>query len=330
VKHRRRFGALVVIVAAVLATPVTVSGAAAPPKSGKSPRAATRAATVDYAVGRRDLIFVDRSRPTDQNGSFAGAPERMLPVVVLYPATGTAGGLSQPMAKPARRAGPFPLVVFSHGFTASGPAYSEVLLRRIAGHGYVVAAPTFPLSNISAPGGPRLVDYVNQPDDVSFVITKMLSTNRGRGMMAGLIDPKRVGAMGHSLGAITTLGVTYNRCCLDPRIKAAVPISGIQLPFGSSTWAFPPVPMLLIHGDQDSTVPVGGSNRAYAAAKPPKFLLTLLNGPHTPFGAPYLEIIVSSTNDFFDRYLLGDKRALARLQRDGNVPMASTLEADPS
>jgi predicted dienelactone hydrolase len=151
--------------------------------------------------------------------------DRTIPVLVLYPCRNRRRAL-QPRAKPARRGGPFPLVVFSHGFTASGPAYGEVLLRRIAAHGYVVAAPTFPLSNGAAPGGPRLVDYVNQPADVSFVITKMLAANRGHGALSHLMNPKAVGAMGHSLGAITTLGVTYNRCCLDPRIKAAVPISG--------------------------------------------------------------------------------------------------------
>lgn len=36
-------------------------------------------------------------------------------------------------------------------------------------HGHVVAAPTFPLSNGTAPGGPKLVDYVDQPAGVSFI-----------------------------------------------------------------------------------------------------------------------------------------------------------------
>jgi hypothetical protein len=134
--------------------------------------------------------------------------------------------------------------------------------------------------------------------------------------------------MGHSLGAITTLGVTYNECCLDRRIKAAVPMSGIQLPFGSSTWVWPPVPLLLIHGDNDRTVPIGGSTRAYEAATAPKFLVTLLGGPHTPIGPPYLDIIVNTTTDFFDRYLNGERGALARLRRDAQVPMASTFQGD--
>jgi dienelactone hydrolase len=310
-------------------TAASAAPANADQKADKSTPAARRAAATEYAVGRREVVFVDRSRPTDVNGTYPGAPERTLPVLVLYPTTGTAGGPSQPGAKPVRKAAPFPLVVFSHGYTASGPAYGEVLLRRIAAHGYVVAAPTYPLSNGAAPGGPKLVDYVNQPADVSFVITRMLAANKGNGPLHDLIDPKRIGAMGHSLGAITTLGVTYNRCCLDPRIKASVPVSGIKLPFGSSTWAWPAIPMLAIHGDDDGTVPYSGSTTAYAEAQPPKFLLTLLNGPHTPLGVPFLDVIVNSTNDFFDRYLRGEKGALVKLERHANVPMVSTLESDP-
>lgn len=328
-RHRYRFRVLFAIVAVALVAPASVAGAASPAKTDRSAGRSHRATPVDYAVGTRDVVFVDHSRSTDANGTYRGAPDRTIPVLVLYPAVGSAGGPSQPRAKPARRGGPFPLVVFSHGYTASGPAYGEVLLRRIAAHGYVVAAPTFPLSNGAAPGGPRLVDYVNQPADVSFVITKMLAANRGHGALSHLMNPKAVGAMGHSLGAITTLGVTYNRCCLDPRIKAAVPISGIKLPFGSSSWAWPPVPLLLIHGDHDGTVPYVGSTTAYREAKTPKFLVTLLGAPHTPLGAPYLDVIVASTNDFLDRYLRGDKRALARLERDAAVPSVSTLQADP-
>jgi dienelactone hydrolase len=319
---RRRAAVVTILVASVLAiAPVTAHA------RNDATRSRPRAAS-EFAVGTRTVTFVDPERATDANGDAPGAPDRTLPVLVLYPAGGAPGGATIANAKPARRAGPFPLVVFSHGFTASGPAYGEWLLRRIAAHGYVVAAPTFPLSNGQAPGGPRLVDYVNQPDDVSFVITRMLAANRANGPLAGLIAAKHVGAMGHSLGAITTLGVTYNRCCLDRRIDAAVPISGLQLPFGSATWAWPPVPLLLIHGDQDRTVPVRGSIAAYEDARAPKFLVTLLGAPHTPAGPPYLDIIVNTTVDFFDRYLRGEKGALARLARDGNVPLASTLQAE--
>jgi dienelactone hydrolase len=312
-----------------------VAGLLAPPGAGAAPVTRPRTESPvenpapEFAVGRRELTFVDPSRPTDPNREYQGAPDRTLPVLVLYPAVGTPGGLSEANARPARRAGPYPLIVFSHGFTASGPAYGEVLLRRIAAHGYVVAAPTFPLSNRNAPGGPRLLDYVNQPEDVSFVIDRMLATNRRPGPLHGLVQRTEIGAIGHSLGGITTLGVTYNSEFRDRRIKAAVPMSGVQFKFGNGEWTWPPVPLLLVHGELDTVVPYRGSTRAYDAAQPPKFLLTLLDGPHTPFGAPYLDQIVRTVSNFLDRYLKHERRALARLEAEGTVPGVSTLQSEP-
>jgi dienelactone hydrolase len=328
-EHRFRRAAIAVLVTAAIVGPAVVTpvGASTFARADARPGALT-----EYAVGRREVVFVDKSRRTDKNGTYAGASDRTLPVLIMYPATGAPGDQSKPStpsAKPARRAGPFPLIVFSHGFTASGPAYGEVLLRRIAAHGYVVAAPTFPLSNRNAPGGPKLVDYVNQPADVSFVIDKMLTMNRHDGPLHGLMDRKEIGAMGHSLGAITTLGVTYNSANADPRIKAAVPLSGLQLTFPGGTWTWPRVPLLLVHGDKDGTVPYAGSTKSYSKAKAPKFLLTLLGAPHTPFGAPYLDQIVRTIDNFLDRYLRHDKHALTRLERTGTVAGVSTLESDP-
>jgi len=57
------------------------------------------------------------------------------------------------------------------------PADYAPLLRAIASAGYVVAAPIFPLTNTHALGGPNEADLVNQPRDVSFVITKLLALN---------------------------------------------------------------------------------------------------------------------------------------------------------
>lgn len=165
-----------------------------------------------FAVGRASLTFVDSSRATDSNNTYAGVPNRTLPVMVLYPAKGSPGTVTD-NAKPSRRHGPYPLFEFSHGFTANGPAY------------------------------------------VSFVITQMLRANRHDGPLEGLIDKHEIGVGGHSLGAITTFGITANDCCLDARIDAAIPISGIELPFGTGVWTYPKLPRLYIHGDHDGTVP---------------------------------------------------------------------------
>jgi predicted dienelactone hydrolase len=279
-----------------------------------------------YGVGVRTETFVDRSRPTNANGSYPGAPTRTLPTTIWYPAEGTPGPTEQPDA-PAYDDRRFPLLVFSHGFTASGPAYG-LLLRRIASAGFVVAAPTFPLSNGQAPGGPLLRDYVNQPADVSFVIDQMLRLdNDDDSPYADLLRRKRIAAAGHSLGGITTLGL-LNDCCIDRRIDAYIPMSGVELPFPGGTYERErKAPVLLVHGDQDGTVPFGGSLNVFAEARRPKYLLQLINGSHVPFAPVQAEIIVTSAVHFLDRYLNG-RSSLHALLEDGNVPGVAALFQD--
>ena len=98
-------------------------------------------------------------------------------MTIRYPAGGRRPASTVPRA-PAARRGPFPLVVFGHGFAVTPAPYAP-LLRAWARAGYVVAAPIFPLENANAPGGPNESDLVNQPRDMSFVITRMLAAERG-------------------------------------------------------------------------------------------------------------------------------------------------------
>ena len=109
-----------------------------------------------------------------------------------------------------------------------------------------------------------------------------------------LINRHAIAVAGHSLGAITTLGL-LNTCCIDRRIDAAVSISGLELPFPGGTFTYQRrTPLLLIHGDADGTVPYAGSVNAFAHAHAPKFFLTLLGAPHTPFFGPAGDVIVHS------------------------------------
>jgi dienelactone hydrolase len=284
-----------------------------------------------FAVGRMTETFVDTSRPTMPNGAYPGAPTRTLPTLILYPAQGDPSSTADVDNAPPVRGFRFPLVVFSHGFGSSGPAY-EPLLRYWAAAGYVVAAPTFPLSSDDAPGGSNLLDYLNQPGDVSFVITQMMGLDRTDRALRNLIDEHDVGAAGHSLGAITTLGLTYNTCCQDPRIEAAVSLAGIRLPFDGGTFftglQAPSAPLLLVHGNADQTVPYGASVGIFADAPPAKFFETLVGAPHTPFRPPWLDPIVKSVTDFLDRYLKNDRLALAQLETDAAVPGITTFQEE--
>ena len=157
---------------------------------------------------------------------------------VRYPALGAPGRTDLLDAPAARADGPFPLIVFGHGFAVTPALYAR-LLQSWARAGYVVAAPVFPLENADAPGGPDESDLVNQPADMSFVISRMLAaSSAGSGPLAGLINPAQIAVAGQSDGGDTALAVAYDPSFRDPRVSAAVILSGAEMP-GVGGFTFP-------------------------------------------------------------------------------------------
>jgi fermentation-respiration switch protein FrsA (DUF1100 family) len=305
------------IVALAVAVALALVGLLASPEQVSASPIAHPAAppqTQTYPVASVSETFVDTSRSTPPNGSYPGSPTRTLPTLVLYPRQ-TAGQHRH-----------FPLVVFSHGFTANGPVYTPVLSPWVA-HGYVVAAVTFPLSSGAAPGGPTVRDYASQPGDVSFVITQMLRLDRTEGSpIDDLINVHSIGVAGHSLGAITTLGVADNSCCQDQRIDAAISIAGLELPFpGGRYFTGDDSPLLLIHGTADKTLPYAASQMLFADARSPKYFLTLLGAPHTAFFKPWGPVITDTALAFLDRFLKAD-RDIGHIQRAGTVPGVASIQ----
>ena len=258
---------------------------------------------------QRTVTFVDHSRTVTYPGQ---APQpRTLVTIVWYP----------------RAPGRFPLVVFGHGFAVTPGLYAR-LLEAWAQAGYVVAAPVFPLENADAPGGPNETDLVNQPRDMSFVITEMLGTQP----FGGMINPSEIAVAGQSDGGDTALTAAYNGAFRDPRIRAAVILSGQEMP-GVGGYDFPaPSPPLLATQGLADTINLPSTTFAFwDAAPPPKFLLTMPGTAHLPPYSdeePQLGIVERVTVAFLDRYLKGEPGALKRMKAAGDVPGAS-LEADP-
>ncbi len=237
-----------------------------------------------YAVGERTETFVDHSRPTkgDAKRNIAAADSRTLPTLIVYPTTGEAAprGLTAPTTKDAPVAeGRFPLVVFSHGVTASGQAYAP-MLAAWARRGYIVAAPTFPMT--SGPGAwADLTDYANQPADVSYIISEISKFDTTPGdPLAGHVDTSEVAATGHSLGGLTTLGF-FNSCCRDPRVKALIAFSGARPPYPGNWDDLPQTPLLLVHGDADKTVPYDKSVESFSFFTGPRAFVSEVGAGHS-------------------------------------------------
>jgi predicted dienelactone hydrolase len=326
--------AVVTVVAGLLATGVVTTAPAVTATSVTTKAQPPKVAQLGkYAVGMRTETFVDSTRPTENV-----APTRTLKTAIYYPAQGAPNGTPIANAPPDAKNAPYPLILFSHGLGARGVAYENVL-KAWASAGYVVAAPDYPLSNSDAPGGAQfgraIADTKNQPADATFVINQVIKLDKQKQGLGGIVDPKRIGASGHSLGGITTYGLAYSRCCTDKRIKAAIPMSGIIGVVDGPEGYFQgtATPLLAVHGNADGTVPYGADMNGFARAKTPKYFLTFLGAGHvTPFlggDNPSAMALKQSTIDFFNRYLKDDKAALDKLHTDANVPGASSLEEHP-
>ena len=265
------------------------------------------------AVGLHIFRFVDRNRIARFRNGTSGP--RKLVTFVRYPTTGLA---------------PFPLVVFCHGFDLRPSTYRR-LLDAWTRAGYVVAAPVFPVENADAPGGADEADLVNQPGDLKFVISRLLSEDdRQRSPLHGLIDPRLIAVAGHSDGGETAFAAAYERRYLVRRVHAAIILSGAEL----APDAISPDqhrPLLAVQGSADKINPPVYTRALFQEVPAPKYLLTLTGAGHLP---PYtsnrrrLTLVERVTIAFLNHYL--KRQPLRPLLAAGNSePGYARLTSDP-
>jgi predicted dienelactone hydrolase len=278
-----------------------------------APTTTTRPPT-PYPVAQLQQTFVDPTRSSPARNGHAAASSRTIVTTVYFPASPTS-----PTPPPVSQA--FPLVVFAHGYAIDAAAYAP-LLEDLASGGYVVAAPDFPGTSTAYPGGAIRSDALQQPGDISFVITSMINLSSAPGPLFGVVDPAAVGDSGQSDGGVTAAAAAYNTCCIDPRIKASAILTGGA--FGFEGQWFPPgtPPVMFVHATADEVNPYGASTSMFAQAQSPKYLFTIDGGSHLEVyvDAPWEEHVARAMVAFFDLYLKGDLLAAERLATEGNQP----------
>jgi predicted dienelactone hydrolase len=299
-------------------TPATRAPVTSPPTTVLPTTTTTAPPVVDRrtGVGVRQETFVDPTRPT--SGS---EPGRTFPVSIWYPTPGDPDAAAVPDAPPDRTVGPYPLVVFVHGYAVTPDFYGE-LLRRWAADGYVVAAATYPGDD---------ADYVLQFQDTSFLVTQMLRVSAGApgtNPLVGTIDPKRVVVAGHSNGEAIAYGVGFLQCCRDPRVKSVIALAGILGNINNPVQRDNGVPVLHILGQVDELQPYGAAIQwDRDNLTPPRWLVTLVGGAHAPPyrspSSPHFDGVVTITTDFLDGTLKGHPEKLAAI--DDYVAANSSL-----
>ena len=248
-------------------------------------------AGVAAATTTSSYTFVDASRPTP----CTGADARSLHVTVVTPEV----------------SGPSPVVLVGPGSGASQRAVAKADAAAVAARGYVGVALDFPCTN--APGysttDPAVaLDIYHQPADVSFVLTNLLALSATSGnALSGRLDPKRIGYVGTSSGAVTAL-LFFNSCCGDPRIRATEIVKGFPVPTepglpltGSYDWTRP-IATYFWSGCLDAVTPYVPAWSAFSQLQAPKAFVTDPTGTHsTPPTFP-----PGTTDAFFDRFVAGD------------------------
>jgi predicted dienelactone hydrolase len=292
---------------------------AAPTTTTVPPPPATIPGTATpYHVGVLHQTFVDHSRGTPARGGNPSSTSRHIATTIYYP---TNLAPSQQNPKPKAASGPFPLIVFAHGYAIDAAAY-EPLLRDVAAGGFVVAAPDFPGTSTAYEGGAIRSDSLQQPGDISFVITSIVDYSARPGLFFNVVNPSAVGDSGQSDGGVTAAAAAYNTCCIDPRIKASTILTGGS--FGFDGQWFPPgtPPVMFVHATADEVNPYSASTSMFSQAQSPKYLMTIEGGDHLQVyvDPPWEPHVAAAMIAFFDLYLKADPAAAQRLDAAANQP----------
>jgi dienelactone hydrolase len=284
---RRRRGLVAALGLALAA--VVVTACVPPPPAPPAPL--TPIPTGTHAVATRQFTFIDLSRPTPAFGAYPGSSTRRLPTTVWYPSGG---------------GGPYPLVVFAHGYGATPAAYAP-LLSRIAANGYVVAAPTYPLLSGQPAGPTDTVGWDDLAADTWFVTSQVLDRSAsGDPAIGGLVDANRIAVAGHSDGAAIAFQDGYVPYKLDWRVRAVISYAADLQYYGP----YQPNQRPILHflSDHDVYNPYGdaiGWDRS--ALQPPKTVVSLWNasheGPYVDPSDPHFELVVRVTIGWLDTVL---------------------------
>ena len=236
---------------------------------------------------------------------------------------------------------PFPILIFSHGLVGVRFQNSQSM-QELASWGYVVVAldhTDAAAVTVFPDGETRLFDLQRfgiGPDesetstdillpvwvaDQRFVYDQLAAWTVNDPLLAGKLDPQRIGSFGHSFGGATALAV----CRVDPRCRAAANLDGGVS--GTDPQAASR-PMLLMTAASSYEVPDAAQNwsRLVHGATAPAYWLEIPDSNHysftilplispalAPLGADVrasLSRVDTYLRAFFDQYLRGQATPL--------------------
>jgi hypothetical protein len=255
---------------------------------------------------------------------------RVLTTEVRYPTEAGSAGTETVNARPTTVGGPYPVIVFAHGWNTE-PSDYEGLLDSWVKAGFVVVSPIFPDESstaVGAAGGPgsaaastEETDAYNEPGDIVYVLKQLevVSSLPWGGNLKGVLNLSDVGLAGQSdggnvVGALAYgpgLAKVYGELPVAP--KAVAVMSGVPwydwngAAVGTYTASAASPALLQIQSDADGCVPpLQGPTYLFSAVQAgltAKWWVTLLGADHlAPFegSAPWASVVDAVTTQFFE------------------------------
>jgi predicted dienelactone hydrolase len=308
-RRRRGVAALGLVAALALAVAACSSGGSSGSKDG-APSTTATAAPVDYSgpgpypVGTAKLSLADGQAvylyyPADPARLGEGTPVTGYSSADAFPDAFKAlappkliqqipldATLGAPVAD-----GPFPLVLFSHGF-ASYPEYTANHLAHLASWGIFTAAPDHLSRNLTAAFLGKVVQGDADVNDLRATLRLVRTQAAAGGTFAGAIDFDQIAAEGHSAG-----GSAAAQFLNDPEVKTFIgqaPASPLDISssggiddaalaqaYAGSTP--PQKPSMIIAGERDGIIPLASITAEYQWLAQPKRFAVLANAGHNAF-----------------------------------------------
>lgn len=249
----------------------------------------------------------------------SGAYGALGPFAVATPVTATAGELELTLYQP-ESSGPFPVVIFNHGFQL-GPEDYGSYGQHLASHGIVAILPTYP-GGFPGPNHRELADLMKG------LIDWVEAEAQGAGSLAGVVDAARLGVAGHSLGGKIALLVATE----DTRPEAVFGIDPVDTAGGPLTSPgpdFPSVTPELMEGLQIPAVFLGETTNATCSgfvcqpcAPEEENFQRYYEAPGLTAPALEIEVLGANHMDFLDDPNCG---FTCNVCADGTAPSTQTL-----